>query len=88
MAKKSKRKKRKTKPKAGNDSRDGFMWQDDHGQVHSLIPGSPPTTEKLDEMTRVYQENIRKSPLWDMLVKQFGSEKAEELLRECRVEVR
>jgi len=39
-------------------------------------------------MTRAYQENIRKSPLWDMMVEQFGPEKAEELLKECRVELR
>jgi len=88
MSKKSKRKKRKRIPKTTHPFPNSVMWQDEQGQVHSLLPGLPPTPEKLEEMTKVYQENIRKSPLWDMMVKQFGQEKAEELLKECRVELR
>lgn len=44
--------------------------------------------EMLEEMTKQYQENIRNSPLWDIMVKQFGAEKAEALLKECRAELR
>lgn len=88
MSKKSKRKKRKSNPKAINPFPDTVMWQDDYGQVHSLMPGPKPSRQKLEEMTNVYQENIRKSPLWNMMVKQFGPEKSEELLKECRVELK
>jgi len=36
------------------------------------------------ELTRRYQENIRKSAVWDEMVQRFGKEKAEQLLREFR----
>jgi hypothetical protein len=89
MGKKKKRtKKRKRRQKTYPNFPGGFMWQDEKGQVHSLMPGLPPNPEELEDMTRVYQENIRNSPLWEMMVKQFGLEKAEELLKECRVELR
>lgn len=88
MSKKSKRKKRKRILQITNPLPNSVIWQDDKGEVHSFIAGLPPTPEKLEEMTKVYQENIRKSPLWKMMIKQFGPEKAEELLKECRVEVR
>jgi hypothetical protein len=52
------------------------------------VPGNAPSPETLDEMTKVYQQNIRESPLWDEMVKEFGEEAAERLLREFRVEVR
>jgi hypothetical protein len=52
------------------------------------LPGSPPTPEKLEEMTRQYQENIRNSPMWGEMVRKFGRAKAEELLKQCRVELR
>jgi len=39
-------------------------------------------------MTQLYQEQIRNSPLWDEMVREFGPEKAEELLREFRAELR
>jgi hypothetical protein len=39
-------------------------------------------------MTRLYRQNIRSSPLWDEMVREFGEEAAERMLREFRVEVR
>jgi hypothetical protein len=39
-------------------------------------------------MTSVFQEKLRHSPLWDELVKQYGAEKAEEILQGCRAELR
>jgi len=42
----------------------------------------------LDEMTRAYQQKIRKSPLWEEMVREFGEERAERLLKEFRVEIR
>ena len=62
-------------------------WMEDDG-LHFVAPGPTPTLELLDEASKVYQENIRKSPLWDEMVKEFGEEKAEQLLSQCRVEER
>jgi hypothetical protein len=47
-----------------------------------------PSPETLDEMTMVDQWKIRDSPLWNEMVREFGEEEAERLLREFRVEVR
>ena len=60
---------------------------DDQG-LHWLVPGSPPDEQTLAEMTRRYQQNIRNSPLWEEMVRQFGPQRAEELLRQCRAELR
>lgn len=88
MGKKKRSKNRKKKQNPNYPAAEGFIWQDEKGQVHSLLPGPPPTPEKLEEMSKVYQEQIRKSPLWEIMVKEFGAEKAEELLKECRAELR
>lgn len=56
--------------------------------LHVLLPGTPPSSEMLDEMTGSYQQKIRESPLWDEMVREFGEEEAERLLREFRVEIR
>jgi hypothetical protein len=45
--------------------------------LHALVPGNSPSPETLDEMTRVYQQNIRESPLWEEMVREFGEEEAE-----------
>lgn len=63
------------------------VWQDAEG-LHSLIPGIPPSEEKLAEMTAVYQKNIRNSEIFTLMVKQFGKEKAEEMLNEFKMELR
>ena len=56
--------------------------------LHCMSPGHAPTLEQLDAASELYQENIRKSPLWDEMVKEFGEEKAEQLLSQFRVEKR
>jgi hypothetical protein len=38
-------------------------------------------------MTAAYQERIRKSPLWDQMVKEFGEQKATEMLKEFTVRI-
>ena len=63
------------------------VWQDAEG-LHSLIPGLPPSEEKLAEMTAAYQENIRNSEIFTLMVKQFGKEKAEEMLKDFKVEIK
>jgi len=35
-----------------------------------------------------YQQRIRESPLWDEMVREFGEEEAERILKEFRVEIR
>jgi hypothetical protein len=89
VAKKKKRKSRQSGTQQQNQKPllGAWAWPEQDG-IHYLVPGSPPTPEKLEEMTKQYQENIRNSPLWGMMVKQFGREKAEELLKECRAELR
>ena len=39
-------------------------------------------------LTRNYQNEIRNSNLWPQMVAQFGETKAEELLKECKGELR
>jgi len=86
MAKKKKRK-RQAPPPQPSPMSGGVSWQAKDG-FHALLPGSPPTPEKLEDLTRQYQENIRNSPMWSEMVRKFGRAKAEELLKECKVELR
>jgi hypothetical protein len=62
-------------------------WLETHG-LHAVVPGSAPSQEVLDGMTRRYQQEIRNSSLWDEMVREFGEEEAEQILREFRVEIR
>jgi hypothetical protein len=52
--------------------------------MHALVPGEPPSEAELEEMSRVYQQKIRRSPLWKQMVKEYGKEKAEEVLLQFR----
>ncbi|MFN0079755.1 MAG: hypothetical protein ACKVY0_25095 [Prosthecobacter sp.] len=38
-------------------------------------------------MQHAFQQNLRNSPLWEMMVEKFGEQRAEELLRQCAVRV-
>ena len=84
MSKKSR--KRKAKRKARPSAAGPIPWLETDG-LHALIPGLPPSPKMLDEMTELYQQNIRNSPLWEEMVKQFGEEEAERILREFRVKL-
>ncbi len=64
-----------------------FSWRDNDG-IHFAAPGSPPSQEQLEKMTKEYQKQIRSSPLWDEMVQKYGKEKAEKLLKEFKAEVR
>ena len=47
----------------------------------------PSTTPKIDmDMTTEFQKQIKNSPKWAEIVKEYGEEKAEELLKECKAE--
>lgn len=60
------------------------MWMDEQG-MHAIVPGSP-DADTFERMTELYQQNIRNSPMWDEMVRQFGLEKAEQLLKQCRAQ--
>ena len=89
MSKKSRKKKRRNKNPMDviNKPARSISWQDTEG-VHFVAPGLPQSPEKVAEMTKRYQEHIRNSPLWDQIVRDFGPEKAEELLKECQVKIK
>lgn len=53
----------------------GASWLEQDG-LHLTMPGSAPGEAEMAELTRRYQENIRKSPLWDEMVQRFGKDKA------------
>jgi hypothetical protein len=56
--------------------------------LHMLLPGDAPSDGLLDQLSEQYQQNIRKSPLWDEIVRRFGREEAERILKAFRVQVR
>jgi len=62
-------------------------WLEDDG-LHMLLPGDAPSDALLDRLTEQYQESVRKSALWDEIVRRFGREEAERILKGFRVEVR
>ena len=64
-----------------------IAWAEGDG-IHALLSGESPSAAQLAELSRQYQDSIRRSPLWHEMVKQFGKERAEELLRDFRVETR
>lgn len=39
-------------------------------------------------MTKEYQKKILNSPIWDEIVKKYGKEEAEKLLKEFKAEIR
>ena len=62
------------------------MWVENNG-IHSIVEGEKPTPEKIEEMEKAYRENIRNSPIWDMMMKEYGKARAEELLLEFKVKI-
>ena len=67
------------------DDKESATWIDEEG-MHLVGKGIPPSKEELARMTKEYQQRIRTSPLWKMMVKEYGKEKAEEMLDDFRVE--
>lgn len=81
------KKKRKLTKKEQRAEARAVSWRENDG-VHAVVSGNAPSPEVLDEMTRAYQQKIRKSPLREEMVREFGEEEAERLLKEFRVEIR
>jgi hypothetical protein len=63
-----------------------FSWMDDE-ELHLVEPGSPPSPEQLKKMTEEYQKRIRKSPMWNEMVRDFGKVEAERLLSQCQAKI-
>ena len=63
---------------------DTSSWMDQDG-LHLVAPGSPLTQEALERMTQAYQKRIRASAMWKDMVREYGKEKAEELLKQFQV---
>ncbi len=59
-------------------------WMDEEG-MHVVGKGSLPLSGEQERMTKGYQKKIKKNPIWEMIVKEYGEEKAEEMLKECQV---
>ena len=53
--------------------------------MHAIVPGTP-DADTFERMTEIYQQKIRQSPMWDQMVREFGLQKAEQLLKQCRAE--
>ena len=64
-----------------------MSFMDDEG-LHVIGQGSGPSDEELEEMTKEYQKQMKLTPEWKEIVKELGEEKAEELLKQCKVENR
>jgi len=69
------------------DHQEGATWIDEEG-MHLVGKGMRPSIEEQERMSKEYQRNIRKSPLWKQMVTEYGKEKAEKMLEEFRVETR
>jgi len=41
-----------------------------------------------DRMTKNFQKEIRNSEIWAQMVAEFGEEKAEEILKGCKAEIK
>ena len=64
------------------------FWEDSDG-IHTsfLVSGEPPLGAE-EQMTAEFQRSIRNSPMWKKMVDQFGETKAEELLKQCKAEIK
>ena len=45
---------------------DAATWIDDDG-LHALLPGTPPDPQMMEELTRRYQEHIRRTRMAEQL---------------------
>jgi uncharacterized protein YaaW (UPF0174 family) len=41
-----------------------------------------------EKLTENFQKELRNSKIWDQMVAEFGEEKAEQILRECKADVK
>jgi uncharacterized protein YaaW (UPF0174 family) len=41
-----------------------------------------------DKLTENFQKELRNSEIWNQMVAEFGEEKAEKILKECKAEIK
>lgn len=41
-----------------------------------------------DRMTENFQKEIRNSEMWEQMVAEFGEERAEQILKECKADIK
>jgi hypothetical protein len=88
MAKRNRGKRQSGREKRGEPpTAHAIAWLENDG-IHVVSSGPLPSEAALGQMTRRCQERLRRSPLWAQMVKEYGEEKADQLLRQCRVELR
>jgi len=58
------------------------------GELRRLRFGRRPSEAELQAMTEKYQNDLRNSTVFDELVEKYGRKKAEELIKECKLEIR
>jgi hypothetical protein len=64
----------------------GLSWHDEEG-IHLIAPGDlQPGDEK--KLTANLQKQIRNSLLWGQMVDDFGEEKADELLKQFKAQIK
>lgn len=39
-------------------------------------------------LTENFQRELRESPMWDQMLEEFGEKRAEEILRECKADIK
>ena len=85
MGKKSRLKKEKREKLAQNKFP---MWEDENGIHTSFIAPAVDSPGYQNELTSEFQKNIKQSPMWKDMLKKFGKDKAEELLKQCKAEIK
>ena len=57
-------------------------------KLERRVRGTDFLTHAQEVLTRNFQKEIRNSTIWPQMVAEFGEAKAEELLRQCKGELR
>lgn len=82
------RKKRKRNPQTATPNPERHSGHSmDEGGVHSFLSGRKPPPEFEELLTENFQSpkpSGRNSPLWDEMVREFGEQDAEKLLKQCQ----
>lgn len=61
-------------------------WQDEEG-FHLVAPDAPLPGFK-EKLTENFQKQIRNSPLWPQMVAKYSEEKALELPKQCKADIK
>ena len=64
------------------------FWEDATGIHTSFVASGEPPPSAAEQMTEEFQKRIRNSPIWKQMVEQFGEKEAENLLKQCKAEVK